>query len=72
MSNDPTPVLYCFRDHIPMRPDIASCLHPSSFCSYRDFCLIYHKDRGGSPPSSDDDPWSPRRQIPNPDSSSCA
>ncbi len=72
MSNNPRPALYCFRDNIPVRPEIATCLHPSSFCPYRDFCLIFHKDRGITLSSSLDDPWPPRRHSPKPDSSACA
>lgn len=71
MSNEPTPVLYCFRDNIPVRWEHASCLHPSSYCAYREFCPIFHKQRGAAPPS-DEDPWPPRRRMPEADSSACA
>jgi len=72
MSNNLTPVLYCFRDNIPLRYESASCLHPSSVCAYREFCWIFRRDRGASPPSSVEDPWPPRRRIQEPDSSACA
>ena len=37
--------LFCFRDGQAVRAEAPRCLHPSSFCSFRDSCLVLQAQR---------------------------
>ena len=37
--------LYCARDNARVRAEAPQCLHPSSFCQFRDFCPVLEAER---------------------------
>jgi hypothetical protein len=64
MSGESAELLYCFRDNAPVRAESPRCQHPSGFCPFRDFCLIFQAERAGTIACLDEDPWGPRRSTP--------
>jgi hypothetical protein len=40
-----TDTLFCFRDNAPVRTDAPRCRHPSSFCAFRDSCLVVEAEK---------------------------
>jgi hypothetical protein len=38
-------VLLCIQDNTPVREDGPGCLHPSSYCAFRESCQILERQR---------------------------
>jgi hypothetical protein len=44
-TDEQAEILLCIRENTPVSRRVPRCLHPSSFCSFREFCEVLGRQR---------------------------